>query len=61
MQPYRLNYWRAEASRFYEYFYFKKELLKAKEFYTKLLRLENLQPEVYNRAKSKLATLKNEN
>jgi tetratricopeptide (TPR) repeat protein len=44
-----------------DYFYFKKEFLKAREFYVKILELENLQAEVYNQAKSKLASLKNEN
>jgi len=44
-----------------DYFDAKKEFLKAKEFYAKVLELENLEPEVYNQAKSKLLSIKNEN
>ena len=44
-----------------DYFYKKKEFLKAKEFYNKVLELKNLQPELYNQAKSKLISIKNEN
>jgi len=48
--------WKAHALLLLGDFYFsKKEFMKAKDFYTQIIFKKDLQPDLYNRAKSKLA------
>ena len=41
-----------------DFFLSKEEHLKAKEFYTKILAIKNLQQDIYNQAKFQLAAIK---
>ena len=43
-----------------DYFAFKKEYFKAKEFYMKILSLKNLHKELYNQARSQLIFITND-
>ena len=43
-----------------DYFAFKKEYLKAKEFYTAILSINNLQQDLYDQARSQLAFINND-
>ena len=50
--------WKAHALLLLGDFYFsKKEFMKAKDFYTQILFKKDLQPDLYNKAKSKLALI----
>jgi hypothetical protein len=43
-----------------DYFTFKKEYLKAREFYVQVLSLKNLHKEFYNHAQAQLVLIENE-
>jgi len=43
-----------------DFYFAKKEFVKAKDFYMKILSIKNLQPDIYNRAKSKLVFIAND-
>ena len=43
-----------------DYFFFKEEYLKAKEFYIQILGLKNIQNELYKQARSQLAFIPND-
>ena len=53
--------WRGHALLLLGDFYFsKKEYIKAKDFYSEILSTENLQQDLYNQAKSKLVFIAND-
>ena len=43
-----------------DYYFSRKEYIKAKDFYTQILTIENLQPELYDQAKMKLFNIAND-
>ena len=53
--------WRSHGLMLVGDFYFsKKEYIKAKDFYTQILAIKNLQPELYEQAKMKLFNITND-
>ena len=43
-----------------DFYFSKKEYIKAKDFYTQILTIKNLQPELYEQAKMKLVNIAND-
>ena len=43
-----------------DYYFSRKEYVKAKDFYTQILAIKNLQPELYEQAKMKLINIAND-
>ena len=55
------NLWKAHGLMLIGDFYFsKKEYIKAKDFYTQILAIKSLQPELYEQAKTKLINIAND-
>ena len=55
------SYWKPHALLLIgDYFAYKKEYVKAKEFYTQVLSLKNLHAELYQQASSQLILIENE-
>ena len=53
--------WKPHALLFIgDYFFFNKEYLKAKDFYTQILNIKNLHKDLYEQAKSQIALINND-